>query len=132
MLNENRNPELTRQEIEEALSLYTGIRKVIWIGEGFSDDETDGHIDNIACFAPNGRVILGIPQSRSHPDYEPVMDAKRRLKEARDAQGPRAGDRGAAAATGERPLRLAGAVAAERATSNFYLPNGGIVRARLR
>ena len=51
LLNPNRNPNLTRQQIEEALALFTGARRVIWLGDGFSDEETDGHIDNIACFA---------------------------------------------------------------------------------
>ena len=55
LLNVNRNPNLTQQEVEETLALYTGARKIVWLGEGFSDDETDGHVDNIACFAAPGR-----------------------------------------------------------------------------
>jgi len=86
LLNPNRNPNRTRADIEDALRLYLGARRVIWLGQGFSDDETDGHIDNIACFAGPGRVILGIPQ-KSHPDYAPVKEAIRRLKAARDADG---------------------------------------------
>src|SRR5258707_3013112 len=69
LLNPNRNPHLDRQQIEERLALYTGARRVIWLGDGFSDDETDGHVDNIACFAAPGRVIVGVPASRSHPDF---------------------------------------------------------------
>ena len=125
LLNPNLNPELTRQEIEEALALFTGIRKVIWLGDGFSDEETDGHIDNIACFAGAGRVLLGIPPFKTHPDYEPVMDAKRRLKDARDGQGraievielPQPQE--ARLDTRGRPLAAS--------YVNFYLPNGGIV-----
>src|SRR5436305_3567498 len=85
LLNENRNPELTQQQVEEGLALFTGARRVIWLGEGFADDETDGHVDNIACFAAPGRVIVGVPPKR-HPDYEPVREVIRRLKQARDAQ----------------------------------------------
>jgi agmatine deiminase len=125
LLNPNRNPELTQQEIEEALSLYTGIRKVIWLGEGFSDDETDGHIDNIACFAGAGRVLLGIPQFKSHPDYEPVMDAKRRLLEARDAQG-RALEVIELPQPQEKKVDWQGRML-QASYVNFYLPNGGIV-----
>jgi agmatine deiminase len=86
LLNPNRNPGRTREAVEEILKFYIGARKVIWLGGGFSDTETDGHVDNIACFAASGRVILGIP-AKSHPDYAPVQEAKRRLKDARDAQG---------------------------------------------
>jgi agmatine deiminase len=125
LLNTNRNPNLTQQEIEEGLALFTGARRVIWLGDGFSDDETDGHIDNIACFAGGGRVIVGIPQSKSHPDYEPVMDALRRLKAARDANG--------------RPLEIIELPQPQTERCdwqgrllqasyvNFYLPNGGVV-----
>ena len=86
LLNPNRNPGLSRSDVEEVLKLYVGARKTIWLGDGFSDDETDGHVDNIACFAAPGRVIVGIP-ARSHPDYEPVQETLRRLRTSRDAKG---------------------------------------------
>jgi len=87
LLNPNRNPGLSKREIEELLEAYLGARSVIWLGDGFSDMETDGHIDNIACFAGPGRVILGVPPARSHPDYIPVQDALQRLTAVRDAEG---------------------------------------------
>src|SRR5262249_44891830 len=86
LLNPNRNPGRSRSEVEDVRRLYVGARKPIWLGEGFADDETAGHIDNIACFAAPGRVIVGIPP-RSHPDFEPVQEAVRRLRTARDAEG---------------------------------------------
>jgi agmatine deiminase len=55
LLNPNRNPHMSRQQIEERLALFTGARRIVWLGEGFSDEETDGHVDNIACFAGPGR-----------------------------------------------------------------------------
>jgi len=67
LLNVNRNANLTQQEVEEILALYTGARRVIWLGEGFSDEETDGHVDNIACFVAPGRVVVGMQPSKSHP-----------------------------------------------------------------
>lgn len=87
LLNPNRNPGRSRAEVEEILKLYLGARKVIWLGIGFSDSETDGHVDNIAAFAGPGRLILGMPAAKSHPDYAPVQEAKRILKSAADAQG---------------------------------------------
>ncbi len=80
LLNPNRNPGLTKDDAEQVLRDFVGAERVIWLGEGFSDSETDGHVDNIACFAGEGRVILGMPDSRNHPDHAPVMEAKRRLK----------------------------------------------------
>jgi agmatine deiminase len=125
LLNANRNPNLDRQQVEERLALFTGARRVLWLGEGFSDDETDGHVDNIACFVGPGRVLVGVPASRSHPDFEPVMEAIRRLQNARDAQG-----RAIEVIEIEQP-RVAGADWRGRALQasyvNFYLCNGGLV-----
>ncbi|MBV9045905.1 MAG: agmatine deiminase family protein [Alphaproteobacteria bacterium] len=125
LLNPNRNPHLTQQQVEERLALYTGARRVIWLGEGFSDEETDGHVDNIACFIAPGRVLVGVPSSKSHPDFEPVMEAIRRLTELRDAGGRRfeivelEQPRNIGKDSRGRPLQLS--------YINFYLPNGGLV-----
>ena len=80
LLNPNRNPGLTKGGVEQVLRDFIGAERVIWLGDGFSDSETDGHVDNIACFAGNGRVILGVPDSKAHPDHGPVTEAKKRLK----------------------------------------------------
>jgi len=87
LLNPNRNPGLGKDAVTRILRDATGAQRVIWLGGGFSDRETDGHIDNIACFAapaPNGkqRAIVGVPDSKSHPDHEAVLDAMARLKAA--------------------------------------------------
>ena len=60
-----RNPGLTKDGAEQVLRDFAGAQRMIWLGEGFSDSETDGHVDNIACFAGAGRVILGVPESKS-------------------------------------------------------------------
>jgi agmatine deiminase len=86
LLNPNRNPGSTRGDVEDVLRQYLGARRVIWLGDGFSDDETDGHVDNIACFVSPGRVILGAP-AKGQPDYAPAKEALRRLRAARDADG---------------------------------------------
>ncbi|MBN9590453.1 MAG: hypothetical protein BGN85_02385 [Alphaproteobacteria bacterium 64-11] len=82
LLNPNRNPGLTREAAADVLRYAVGAEHVVWLGSGFSDDETDGHIDNIACFAAPGKVILGIPDSAGHPDHQPVRVARARLKAA--------------------------------------------------
>jgi agmatine deiminase len=125
LLNSNRNPDLTRQQVEEALALFTGARKIIWLGDGFSDEETDGHVDNIACFVAPGRVLIGIPASKSHPDYAPVMEAIRHLRDARDAEG-----RTLEVIELVQPQKCGGdwrGRPLQASYINFYLPTGGVV-----
>jgi agmatine deiminase len=125
LLNPNRNPDLTQRQVEEGLALFTGARKVIWLGEGFSDHETDGHVDNIACFVAPGRVLIGVPVSKSHPDYAPTMEAIRRLKDARDADG-----RTLEVIEMAQPRKLGGDWRGRPLAAsyiNFYLPTGGVV-----
>ena len=70
LLNENRNPAMSREQIEAALCEYLGIETVLWLGEGHYDDfSTDGHIDDIAHFLAPGRVILHAPSNAEHPDH---------------------------------------------------------------
>jgi agmatine deiminase len=125
LLNSNRNPQLTQQQVEEQLALYTGARRIVWLGMGFSDSETDGHVDNIACFVAPGRVLVGVPCSRSHPDFKPVIEAIRRLREARDAEG-----RTFEVIEIEQPRIVRFGRHGHPLPSsyvNFYLPNGSII-----
>ncbi len=87
LLNANRNPNLDRQQIEERLALYLGVTKVIWLGEGLEDDETDGHVDNIACFAGPGRVMVYAPREKGGLNEQVMRDNVARLKAAHDARG---------------------------------------------
>lgn len=125
LLNENRNPELTRQQIEARLALYLGVLKIIWLGDGLTDDETDGHVDNVACFAPGGRVLLAMPRDKSDANYPRMADNLMRLEQARDAQGRKP-------EIVELPLpynvrtRHDG-TRLEMSYVNFYLPNGAVL-----
>jgi len=87
LLNPNRNPDLTRLEIEQHLKDYLGVREVIWLGAGLIDDETSGHIDNIACFVRPGVVALTWCEDPQDPQYAISRDAHERLSRARDAKG---------------------------------------------
>jgi agmatine deiminase len=87
LLNPNRNPGLGRAQIEEVLRRYLGVSTVIWLGAGVHQDETGGHIDELACFTSPGHVALTWTDDRSDPQYEISTDAYRRLKHARDARG---------------------------------------------
>jgi agmatine deiminase len=87
LLNKNRNPNLTKDEIEAHLKDYLGVTSIIWLDRGVHNDETDGHIDNLACFAKPGVVLLTWTDDRADPQYEISQDAFERLSRARDAKG---------------------------------------------
>jgi agmatine deiminase len=89
LLNPNRNPELSREEIERQLLDHLGAEKVVWLGRGVIEDETDGHVDNLACFARPGVVLLTWTEDESDPQHEISLDARRRLEAAVDARGRR-------------------------------------------
>ena len=89
LLNPNRNPGLGREQIEQALCAQLGAERVIWLGRGLVGDETDGHIDNLACFVRPGVVLLSWPQEASDPQHEVARDALARLEAATDARGRR-------------------------------------------
>jgi agmatine deiminase len=69
------------------LCQYLGAEKVIWLGRGVPRDETDGHVDNLACFVAPGRVLLSVCEDAGDPMHEVGEDARRRLQAARDAAG---------------------------------------------
>jgi len=87
LLNRNRNPHLSREEIETVLTEHLGIEKVIWLPWGLYNDETDGHVDNFCCFVRPGEVLLAWTDDPDDPNYERCHEALRRLDAARDARG---------------------------------------------
>ncbi|HET7508650.1 MAG TPA: agmatine deiminase, partial [Solirubrobacterales bacterium] len=141
LLNPNRNPELSREQIERVLLDYLGAEKVIWLGAGVFEDETDGHVDNLACFAAPGKVLLTWSDDDADPQHRISRDARERLEAATDARGrqlevallPSPGPletsaeeaAGVDAAEGTIPRRAGDRMAASYA--NFYLGNSRIV-----
>jgi agmatine deiminase len=89
LLNPNRNPSLTRSEIEDHLRAYTGAETIIWLERGVVGDETGGHVDNLCCFVRPGVVVLTWTDDRADPQYERSCAARRVLEGARDARGRR-------------------------------------------
>ena len=89
LLNPNRNPELSREQIERVLLDYLGAEKVVWLGAGVFEDETDGHVDNLACFARPGTVLLTWTDDEDDPQHAISRDARERLEAATDARGRR-------------------------------------------
>jgi agmatine deiminase len=89
LLNPNRNPDLSKADIESLLLDHLGAEKVLWLGDGVFADETDGHVDNIACFARPGVVLLTWSDDPADPQHEISRDASARLEAATDARGRR-------------------------------------------
>jgi len=83
LLEEHRNPELAREEIEAELRANLGVERVIWLGLGLvEDDDTDGHVDNICAFIAPGRVVLQTVADEANPNFAPSQENLRRLREA--------------------------------------------------
>jgi agmatine deiminase len=87
LLNPNRNPHMTRADIEDHLRRYLAVSQVIWLDRGVFLDETGGHIDELACFTAPGHVALTWTEDRKDPQYEISADALQRLRHAKDARG---------------------------------------------
>jgi agmatine deiminase len=87
LLNRNRNPGLTREQIERVLFEHLGAESMIWLGRGTYNDETDGHVDNLACFARPGVVLLTYTDDESDPQHAISREAHERLRAATDARG---------------------------------------------
>jgi agmatine deiminase len=87
LLNPNRNPGLTKNEIEDLLRNYTGVSKFIWLEAGVYHDETSGHVDNLACFVRPGVVALTWTDDPDDPQYPISKNAYDHLRRATDARG---------------------------------------------
>jgi agmatine deiminase len=141
LLNENRNPRLSRAQVEGHLKAYLGVTTIIWLGKGVFNDETDGHIDELAAFVRPGEVCLTWTDDMRDPQHAISKDAWERLNDARDARGrklkvhklPMPGPlymtareaAGVRPRKGTKPRRAGERLAASYA--NFYIANGGIV-----
>jgi agmatine deiminase len=83
LLNQNRNPNLGRVEIERRLRDYLGLQGILWLGEGIEGDDTDGHIDDLARFVSENTVVTVVEKSREDKNYEPLQENLARLREMR-------------------------------------------------
>ena len=87
LLSKGRNPNLNQLEIEETSKVYLNVSKVIWLENGIFEDETNEHVDNMACFIKPGVVALAWPTDKDDPQYKCSSNAYKVLKESVDAQG---------------------------------------------
>jgi len=87
LLNPNRNPHLSRKEIEQYLREYLGATNILWLGEGIAGDDTDGHVDDLARFANPSTVVAAVEEDPSDENYGALKDNLRRLKSMNDEAG---------------------------------------------
>ena len=80
LLNPNRNPALDRAAIEQRLSDYLGVRKVLWLGEGITGDDTDGHVDDLTRFVDAQTVVTAVEPDSQHPNHPPLQVNLQRLQ----------------------------------------------------
>lgn len=123
LLNPNRRMAGSRDAAEALLRDWIGAEKVIWLPAGLVEDETDGHVDNVACFAAPGRVLALSAPNPSDPNHAALAANLALLSAERDARGRRIDvvplKQTTKVDTAGRPLAAS--------YINFYIANGGIV-----
>jgi agmatine deiminase len=81
LLNPNRNPDMTKEEIEKRLCGYLGVTKVLWLGDGIEGDDTDGHVDDITRFVDRDTVVTAVEEDMQDANYHPLQDNLIKLRE---------------------------------------------------
>lgn len=87
LLSKGRNPKMTKKQIEAMLFQYLGVEKVIWIPRGIYNDETNEHVDNIACFVKPRHVLIAVSDDRDDPQYALSQESLKALRSATDLDG---------------------------------------------
>ncbi len=87
LLNKNRNPDLTRAQIEQNLKDYLGVTTILWVGEGIVGDDTDGHIDDITRFFKPDGFVTAIEPNKRDPNHKLLAENLERLKGFRTPAG---------------------------------------------
>lgn len=123
LLNKNRNPHLTQEQIENEVRQALNVSKIIWLNRGLSGDETDGHVDNIACFAKPGVVIIQTCEDPGDDNYEITKENLSILENSTDAKGrkPRI------IKIPQPPVRYYQGERLTLSYLNFYFVNQGII-----
>ena len=87
LLNKNRNPGVSKEQIEQYLTDYYGQRHVCWLTGGIEGDDTDGHVDDLARFIGPTKVVIGVEDDPKDANYRALRSARRQLEKLRDQHG---------------------------------------------
>ncbi|MFZ7120840.1 MAG: agmatine deiminase family protein [Eubacteriaceae bacterium] len=123
LLNPNRNPNLSKNQIEDILKEYLNVTKIIWLKNGLFGDETNGHIDNIACFVRPGVVMLQTCYNKEDPNYQITLKSIDILQKSIDAKGRKL----RIIEMPQPPIRYYKDTRLTLSYLNFYFVNGGIL-----
>ena len=82
LLNKNRNPLMSRMEIEKRLRDFLGVHRILWLGDGIEGDDTDGHIDDLTRFVGPRSVVTITEENRRSANYLPLQRNLDRLRRA--------------------------------------------------
>ena len=81
LLSKGRNPQMSKDEIEEKLKNCLGAERVIWLPRGIYNDETNEHVDNVCAFIAKDEVVLAWTDDKNDPQYEMSESCLRVLEE---------------------------------------------------
>ena len=84
---QQRNPQVSREQLEQVFSRYLGIDQVLWMNRGIAGDDTHGHVDDITRFAGVDTIITAVEPNMKDPNHEPLAENLTRLKAARTPEG---------------------------------------------
>jgi agmatine deiminase len=83
LLNPNRNPQMTRAEIDQTLQMCFGVDRIVWLADGIAEDDgTDGHVDNVVAFTGPVRALLQGCADDGNPNHAIAVDNRQRLEAA--------------------------------------------------
>jgi agmatine deiminase len=87
LLNPNRNPHLSRREIERYLANYLGVTHILWLGDGIEGDDTDGHVDDLTRFVDPTTVVTVVEHDPDDANFGPLQENLERLSRMTDQDG---------------------------------------------
>ena len=122
LLNPNRNPQLSRAEIERNLRDYLGVSTILWLGGGIVGDDTDGHVDDITRFFKRTGVVTAVERNERDANYRALAENRERLK---DVRLPRGGKLEVVELPMPAPVRIAGKRLPAR-YATFLIGNGAV------
>jgi agmatine deiminase len=87
LLNPNRNPRLTKEEIETYLKDFYGVKNIVWLKEGIINDHTDGHVDDCVKFVDASTIICAYEENENNPNYNILKNNYEALTKSLDQKG---------------------------------------------
>ena len=87
LLNTNRNRDRNREQIEQVLCDYLGVKAIHWLGDGIEGDDTDGHVDDVSRFVALDTIVTAVESNPDDPNYVALTENLMRLRSLESSQG---------------------------------------------